>query len=251
MERMKKTQNRVILTPAKRAVARYKMIEEGDRIAVGISGGKDSGALLYILSILRLHLPQPFFLHAVFIDMGWPVNTAPLEKFCRQLKIPFHVEKTAIAKIVFERRQEKNPCSLCAKLRRGALHQTALKLGCNKVALGHHLDDVIQTLFLNLIFTGNFSTFKPRTYLSRTGLYLIRPMIYLSQKSIFLLHRWQNIPTLENPCPVEGQTKRSEIADLVNTLIQRYPDLHQRFITSLENIKPEGFWYPDPKPRRK
>jgi tRNA 2-thiocytidine biosynthesis protein TtcA len=244
---MKKTQNKLILARVKKAIARYQMIEEGDKIAVGTSGGKDSGALLYIMSQLRLHLPRTFSLHAIFVDMGWPDNLQLLAKHCQQLQVPLHIEKTLIAKVVFERRKEKNPCSLCAKLRRGALHQAALKLGCNKVALGHHLDDAIQTFFLNLIFTGQFNTFKPRTFLSKSGLHLIRPMIYLSQKSILLLHRTQSIPNLENPCPVANKTKRAEIKILIDTLLRSYPDLHQRFITALENLKPEEFWYPEPK----
>lgn len=247
---MNKTHKKTIFTPVKKTVARYKMIEEGDRIAVGASGGKDSSSLLYILSALKRHLPYSFSVHAVLVHMGWQIDIALLEKFCKELGIPLHIEKTQIARVVFERKKEKNPCSLCAKLRRGYLHQAALKLGCNKVALGHHLDDALQTFFLNLIYTGNLSTFKPRTYLSKTGLTLIRPMVYLPQKTLLNLHRYHNLPVLENPCPAEDKTKRTDMEQLVNSLAGQYPGLHERFITAMENLKPEDFWYPLPRPRR-
>ncbi|NLA27511.1 MAG: tRNA 2-thiocytidine biosynthesis protein TtcA [Firmicutes bacterium] len=204
------------------------MIEAGDSVAVALSGGKDSGALLYILELFRRHAPFDFALQAIYVDLGWPVDPVLMQRYTESLQIPLYIEKTAIARIVFERRQETNPCALCAKLRRGALHQAALGLGANKVALGHHLDDAIETFLLNLIYTGDFNTFKPRTHLDRVGLYLIRPLIQLPGQTLASLARRENIPIIDNPCPVNNQTKRQEMAELVSELSFRFPDLRQK-----------------------
>jgi tRNA 2-thiocytidine biosynthesis protein TtcA len=217
------------LTRVKQTIYRYRMIEAGDNVAVALSGGKDSGALLYILDLFRRHAPYSFTLQAVYVDLGWPADIAPLVQYAKNLQVPLFVEKTVIARVVFERRQEKNPCALCAKMRRGALHQAALKLGANKVALGHHLDDAIETFLLNLVYTGNFDTFKPHTFLDRTGLYLIRPLIQIPGRTLSSLARRENIPVIENPCPASGKTKRQEMAALVEELSSRYPDLRQKF----------------------
>ncbi len=212
------------------------MIAQGDRVAVGISGGKDSAALLYILSVFKRHSPVNFELIPVYVHMGWPVNLQPLQDLAEQLKLTLQVEETRIARIVFETRKEKNPCALCANMRRGALHQAALKLKCNKVALGHHLDDAINTFLLNLIYTGKMDTFKPVTYLDRTDLYMIRPMITLPEAILVSLVRRENLPLLKNPCPVSGKTKRSEMETLLEQLSTQYPDLREKwraaFLTS-------------------
>jgi tRNA 2-thiocytidine biosynthesis protein TtcA len=228
-----------LLATVKRTMIKYAMLQEGDRVAIGVSGGKDSSALLYTLSLIQSQVPFPFSLQAIYIDLGWEMDLSPLETLCSRLQVPFHREKTLIQKIVFEMRQEKNPCSLCAKLRRGALHQAAQDLGCNRVALGHHLDDLLQTFFLNLIFTGRMETFKPTTYLDRRDLYLIRPLVYLTQKTISSLARQENLPEIKNPCPMAGETKRQEISELVDFIVARYPFFYDRFITSLEK---GGFW---------
>jgi tRNA 2-thiocytidine biosynthesis protein TtcA len=215
------------------------MIGDGDRVTVGISGGKDSAALLYILSLFKKHSPINFDLKAVYVHPGWPVDLKPLTALASRLNIELHVEETVIARVVFERRQEKNPCALCANMRRGALHQAALKLGCNRVALGHHLDDAVQTFMMNLIYTGQMDTFKPVTYLDRTDLYLIRPLIELPESVLAALARRENLPLLKNPCPVSGKTKRGEMEKLLNELSSRYPDLREKWRTAL--IK-SPFW---------
>lgn len=236
---MNRNYRKWFLTPVKKTIIKYGMIKEEDRLALGVSGGKDSSALLYIMSLVRSQAPFPFSLQAIFVDMGWQMDIGPLESLCARLNIPFYVEKTKIAEIVFELRREKNPCSLCAKLRRGALHKAAKELGCNRVALGHHLDDVVETFFLNLIFSGKMDTFKPHTYLSRQGIYLIRPLVSLTQRTISSLVCLENLPVIKNPCPVAGVTKRSEMSQITDFIVSRYPSFYQRFHTSLEK---SGIW---------
>lgn len=230
---MARSDGKWFLTGVKKTIYCYQMIEAGDSVAVALSGGKDSGALLYILELFRRHAPFNFALQAIYVDLGWPADPAPLQRYAEKLLIPLFIEKTAIARIVFERRQEKNPCALCANLRRGALHQAALKLGAGKVALGHHLDDAIETFMLNLIYTGEFYTFKPITHLDRAGLHLIRPLIQIPGHTLAALARREDIPVIENPCPVNGKTKRQEMAALVSELSSRYPDLRQKFRSAL------------------
>ncbi len=227
------------LTRVKQTIYRYRMIEDGDSVAVAVSGGKDSGALLYILQQFRRHAPFSFNLLAVYVDLGWPLKTAPLQRYADKLGIPLTVERTAIGRIVFERRREKNPCALCSRMRHGALHQAALRLGANKVAVGHHLDDAIATFLLNLIYTGTLGTFKPRTYLDRSGLDLIRPLIQIPGQTLAALARRESIPVLENPCPVDEKTRRQEMALLLDELAARYPDLRQRFRSALQS---SPFW---------
>ncbi len=227
------------LTRVKQTIYRYRMIEDGDSVAVAVSGGKDSGALLYILQQFRRHAPFSFDLMAVYVDLGWPLKIAPLQRYADKLGIPLTVEQTAIGRIVFERRREKNPCALCSRMRHGALHQAALRLGANKVAVGHHLDDAIATFLLNLIYTGTLGTFKPRTYLDRSGLDLIRPLIQIPGQTLAALARRESIPVLENPCPVDEKTRRQEMALLLDELAARYPDLRQRFRSALQS---SPFW---------
>lgn len=236
---MRRTDGKWFLTRVKRTIYKHKMIGDGDRVAVGLSGGKDSAALLYILNLFKKHSPLNFDLEAVYVHLGWPVDLKPLTDLAGRLNIRLHVEETAIARVVFERRQEKNPCALCANMRRGALHQAALKLGCNRAALGHHLDDAVQTFMMNLIYTGQMDTFKPVTYLDRTDLYLIRPLIELPESVLAALARRENLPLLKNPCPVSGKTKRSEMEKLLNELSSRYPDLREKWRSALMN---SPFW---------
>jgi tRNA(Ile)-lysidine synthase TilS/MesJ len=221
------------------------MIQAGDRVALGVSGGKDSNALLYILSQVRAHAPFSFSLQAILVDQGFEMmDFSPLEQLCERLQIPLHIEKSQIAKIVFEIRKEKNPCSLCAKLRRGALHKAAQDLGCNRVALGHHLDDAAETFFMNLLFSGKLNTFKPHTYLSRRDLYLIRPLIAITQKTIIALTEQEGFPVISNNCPVAGETMRKEMGEIVGYFLARYPAFYQRFLTSMEKsgIWPQGIF---------
>ncbi len=238
-EKLSRNDRKWFLTTVKKTIIKYAMLQEGDRVALGVSGGRDSSVLLYILSLVQSQAPFPFTLQAIFVDLGWEMDTAPLEDLCLRFKVPFHREKTLIQKIVFELRQEKNPCALCAKLRRGALHKAARDLGCNRVALGHHLDDALQTFFLNLIYSGRLETFKPNTYLDRRALYLIRPLINLPRHTIASLARRENLPVIKNPCPLAGETKRQEMSELVDYMVARYPFLYRRFSKSLEK---GGLW---------
>ncbi len=242
---MGRSDGKWFLTTVKQTIYRYRMIEDGDTVVVAFSGGKDSCALLYILKLFQKHSPVPFTLKAVHVDLGWTDDPALLYRFAEQMAVPLHIEKTFIARVVFERRKEKNPCALCANMRRGALHQAALKLGANKVALGHHLDDAMQTFFMNLLFTGQMNTFKPTTFLDRTGLTQIRPLVLLPEKTLAALARREKWPVIKNPCPVGGKTKRSEMAAVIDELALRYPDLREKCRTALVN---SPFWRPDPVP---
>ncbi|HHV28818.1 MAG TPA: tRNA 2-thiocytidine(32) synthetase TtcA [Clostridium sp.] len=205
-----------LLGQIRRAIQDYDMIQEGDRIAVGVSGGKDSLALLVALRQIKNFLPVKFELEAVTLTMGiGEFDLSPVKELCKKIDVNYTIEETLIGKIVFEERQEKNPCSLCANLRRGALHNTAKRLGCNKVALAHHMDDVIETFLLSTFYEGRIHTFSPVTYLDRKGLYLIRPLIYTEEKLVKEFIKGNNITTVHNPCPANGYTKRQYIKDLL------------------------------------
>ncbi|MGI9951624.1 tRNA 2-thiocytidine biosynthesis TtcA family protein [Moorellaceae bacterium AZ2] len=232
--KVKRNYGKWFLTPVKRAVYKYNMITPGDRIAVGASGGKDSAVLLYVLWLLRNFSSLDFHFEAVFVDLGWEVDSRSLAEFCRELNIPFHVESTSIGAIVFQYRQEPNPCALCSHLRRGALNEVARRLGCNKVALGHHLDDLLETFLLNWFYNGRFSTFLPVTYLSRKGLTVIRPLIYLPEATVAGVAKAEHLPVLPNPCPAAGRTKRHEVRKIVNFLAENNLYLRQRFLAALE-----------------
>ncbi|MCF6097111.1 tRNA 2-thiocytidine(32) synthetase TtcA [Thermovorax subterraneus] len=221
------------LTRVKKAIIDYNMIENGDRIAVGVSGGKDSSALLFILDLLRKYSPWKFDIIAVNVDLGWEMDLAPVIDFCRQRDIPFEMVKTDIARVVFDIRKEPNPCSLCSRMRRGALDSAAVALGCNKVALAHHADDLIETLFLNLIFTGRFETFEPKTYLSRKNVTLIRPLIYLSEKTVKSIVKSQNLPIIESSCPASGKTKREEMGRVLDLMDQIFPKARENILAAI------------------
>nr|WP_038290120.1 ATP-binding protein [Acetivibrio straminisolvens] len=208
-----------LLGQIRRAIQDYNMIQDGDRVAVGVSGGKDSLTLLVALRQLKNFLPVKFELEAVTLTMGiGEFDLSPVKELCERIDVNYTIEETLIGKIVFEERKEKNPCSLCANLRRGALHNTAKKLGCNKVALAHHMDDVIETLLLSTFYEGRIHTFSPVTYLDRKDLYLIRPLIYTEEKLVKEFIKVNNIITVHNPCPANGYTKRQYIKDLLSDL---------------------------------
>lgn len=226
-----------LLSPTRRAVDEYNMIEEGDKIAVGLSGGKDSVTLLYLLAGLKRFYPKKFELLAITVDMGFK-QTDEKEKqdmvdLCRELGVPYHVEKTDIAEIIFEARQETNPCSLCSKMRRGALNSVATAMGCNKLALGHHADDLIETLFLSMFFEGRLSTFAPVSYMDRTGMTLIRPMIYVEEKDVSAFAKGK--PLLHNPCPADKNTRREYIKDLINGIKKDIPFVKRRIHGAITN----------------
>ena len=206
-----------ILSKIRRAVDDYKMISEGDRIAVGVSGGKDSLTLLCSLAALRRFYPLKFEVIGVSLDMGFPdVSFAEVRELCEKIGVEYVVKKTDIAEIIFDVRQEKNPCSLCAKMRRGGVNDLAVELGCNKVALGHHNEDVLETFFLSLFYEGRLGCFSPVTYLSRRDIYVIRPMVYLPEGEIKGFVRRENLPIVHNPCPMDGKSKRQDMKDFIN-----------------------------------
>lgn len=232
MESVKKSDGKWYLTKVKQTIYKFGMIQDGDTVVVGLSGGKDSAVLLHALVQFRRQAKIKFDLKAVFVDLGWPLDRAPLLALTSRYGVPLHIEETPIARIVFERRQEKNPCALCSNLRRGALNQAALQLEGNKVALGHHLDDAIETFLMNLIFTGQMGTFKPVTFLDRTGITQIRPLIQLPGRTVESLARREGLEILPNPCPASGATRRREMTDLVAKLCSRYPDLREKMRTA-------------------
>ena len=233
----------------RRCVEDYRMIDPGDRIAVGVSGGKDSLALLVFLSELRKYNHNPFQLEALTIDMGLGMDYSDIERLCQQLDVPFTLVKTEIAPIIFDYRQEKNPCSMCAKMRRGALNQALLDRGLNKLALGHHYDDAVETFMMSLIYEGRISCFQPVTDLDRTGIIQIRPMLYIHEKSIDSFATRQGLPVIENRCPVDKHTKREEIKQLVYDLSAAYPDLKERIFGAMQRL-PLPEWEPKGRYKR-
>ena len=235
----------------RRCIDDYRMIEPNDKIAVGVSGGKDSLTLLALLAALREYYPQPYDLTAITIDMGLPgMDFAPVEDFCARLGVPYRRVSTQIGPIIFEYRKEKNPCSMCAKMRRGALNQALLEQGFHKVALGHHYDDAVETLLMSLLFEGRLSCFQPVTYLDRSGVTQIRPMLYLTESMVRNLAAEQQLPVVHNVCPSDKHTKRQEIKDLIVTLSATYPDLKNRVFGAMQRL-PLPEWGVTPHPRGK
>ena len=199
-----------LLSYTRKAVDEYAMIEDGDHIAVGISGGKDSLTLLYALNGLRRFYPKHFELSAVTVDLGYEnFDLTPIQSLCAEMDVPYQIIDSEIAKILFDIRKEENPCSLCAKMRKGALNTAVKEMGCNKVAYAHHKDDIIETLFLSLLFEGRFYSFSPRTYLDRMDLTVIRPMMFVEEVDVIGFSNRYQIPVVKNPCPVDGHTTRS------------------------------------------
>ena len=234
---------KTVLGCIRRADTDFGMIEPGDRVAVGVSGGKDSLLLLYALSLYRRFSGKDFTLHAVTLKLGLePFDVAPIAALCEQLSVPYTVLDTEIAHIIFDLRKESNPCALCAKMRRGALNDAAADLGCNKVALGHHRDDAIETLLMSLVFEGRLHTFHPNTYLSRKGVTVIRPMVYLPEKHVIHMVKTLSLPLVKNPCPADGHSKREEIKQLIATLSKTYPHLKDYLLSALQNTRQYGLW---------
>ena len=235
----------------RRCIDDYRMIEPNDKIAVGVSGGKDSLTLLALLAALREYYPQPYDLTAITIDMGLPgMDFAPVEDFCARLVVPYRRVSTQIGPIIFEYRKEKNPCSMCAKMRRGALNQALLEQGFHKVALGHHYDDAVETFLMSLLFEGRLSCFQPVTYLDRSGVTQIRPMLYLTESMVRNFAAEQQLPVVHNVCPSDKHTKRQEIKDLIVTLSATYPDLKNRVFGAMQRL-PLPEWGVTPHPRGK
>lgn len=235
-----------VLSITRRAVDDFHMIESGDKIAVGVSGGKDSLTLLYALHGLARFYPKPFTIEAITVDLGFEgVFMDPIRKLCNELGIRYTPIPTEIYKIIFQDRKESNPCSLCAKMRKGALNETAKKLGCNKVAYAHHKDDVIETMLMSLIYEGRFHTFSPVTYWDRMDLTLIRPMIYMEEMDVIGFQRKYDLPVVKNRCPADGNTKREYIKNLLRQLNQENPGVKERMFTAILNGNLKGWTLPE------
>lgn len=239
-----------LLSFVRRAVDDYKMIDEGDKIAVGVSGGKDSLALLSALARLRLFYPKKFEVVAITVDMGFEGSDySKISEFCDTLGVEYIIEKTEIAKIIFDVRRESNPCSLCAKMRRGSLHAAAVNAGCNKVALGHHYDDAVETFMMNLFFEGRIGCFSPKSYLSNRKITLIRPLIYAQEKDVRYFVRRQELPVLASLCPEDHATERENMKQLLHTLERDNEGLRHRIFHAMCKSEIDGFAlhgrYPD------
>ena len=232
-----------LLSYTRRAIDDYSMIEEGDKIAVGVSAGKDSLTLLCAMAYLRRFYPKKFDLIAITIDMGFEsgMDFTPIRELCEKLDVPYHVIPTQISKIIFDVRKESNPCSLCAKMRRGALHNAAKELGCTSVALGHHFDDVVETFMLNLFFEGRLGCFSPVTYLSRVGIKLIRPMIYMPEKDVKEFTNKNELPVITSPCPADKTTERESMKQLLHSLERENKGLRYRIFGAITRGELDGF----------
>ena len=225
-----------VLSVTRKAVDDYHMIEAGDNIAIGISGGKDSLTLLHALSGLKRFYPEPFSLQAITVDLGFRnLNLDAVAKLCADLNVPYHIVKTDIGKIIFEDRKESNPCSLCAKMRKGALNDAIKKAGCNKVAYAHHKDDVVETMLMSLIYEGRFHTFRPVTYLDRMALTVIRPLIYMREVDVIGFVNKHELPVVKSPCPADGHTKREYIKTLLREINLETPGVKERMFTAIQS----------------
>ncbi len=231
----------------RRCVEDYRMIAPGEKIAVGVSGGKDSLVLLQLLAGLRQYMS--FELEAITVDMSLGMDYSGIEEFCRKLDVPYTVVKTEIGPIIFDYRKEKNPCSMCSKMRRGALNQAIIDRGIHKIALGHHYDDAVETFMMSLLFEGRISCFQPVTDLDRTGVIQIRPMLYIHEKTVDNFAKQIGLPVVENRCPVDKQTKREEIKQLVFDLSRTYPDLKERIFGAMQRL-PLPEWGPQGRYKR-
>lgn len=231
-----------LLSFTRKAVDEYQMIQEGDHIAVGISGGKDSLTLLYALHGLKRFYPNKFELSAITVDLGYEeFDLDPVHELCQELGVPYKVVKTDIAHILFKERKESNPCSLCAKMRKGALNDAVKEMGCNKVAYAHHKDDIIETMLLSLIFEGRFHSFSPKTYLDRMDLTVIRPIMFVDEADVIGFKNKYNLPVVKSKCPVDGYTKRQYAKELVRQLNTEHPGAKNRMFTAILNGDIEGW----------
>lgn len=231
-----------IVSRVRKAVEDYDMIHDGDKIGVGVSGGKDSLVLLGALANLSRYYPKKFTVVGLTLDMGYNADYSDIQRYCDKLGVEYTVKPTNIAEVIFDYRKEENPCSLCAKMRRGALNDLAIEQGCRRVALGHHNDDVLETFLLSLFYEGRINCFAPVTYLDRTDLYSIRPLIYVREGDIKGVARRLEIPVLKSSCPADGNTKREEVKNILATLDKSVnPGLKKRLFTAIQNSGIDGW----------
>lgn len=218
-----------LMSYARRAIDDYQMIDDNDVIGIGVSGGKDSVVMALVLKGLQRFYPKPFTLKAFTIDLGFDgFDPEPLTRLFRQMDIPYEIVPTDIAKIVFSEREEQNPCSLCSKMRKGALNDAAKAMGCNKIALGHHTEDVVETFYMSLLYEGRLHCFSPVTNWDRMGLVAIRPMIYTHEADIISYAKAEALPIVKNPCPADTDSKRQEMKELIKQLNKDIGDTTQR-----------------------
>ena len=231
-----------LLSFTRKAVDEYDMIQEGDRIAVGISGGKDSLTLLHALHGLSRFYPKKFELSAVTVDLGFEdFDLTPISDMCREMGVPYRIVRSDIYRILFHERKESNPCSLCAKMRKGALNQAIKEAGCNKVAYAHHKDDIIETMLLSLIFEGRFYSFSPKTYLDRMDLTVIRPIMYVDEMDVIGFKNRYDLPVVKSKCPVDGYTKRQYAKELLHQLNREHPGARERMFHAILNGNIKGW----------
>ena len=236
-----------LLSLVRQAVDQYEMIEEGDHIAIGISGGKDSLTLLWGLAHLQKFYPKHFSLSAITVDMGIDImDLEPIRELCQEFQVPYEIVPTEIGKILFDIWKETNPCSLCAKLRKGALNNKALEMGCNKIAYAHHKDDLIETAMMSLLYEGRFYAFSPVTHLDRTDLTVIRPLMFVSEADVKGFRNKYQLPVCKNPCPMDGHTRREYVKNLIHTLNMENPGVKDRLFRAVIEGHIEGW----PKERR-
>ena len=223
-----------LLSLVRQAIDQYHMIEEGDHIAIGISGGKDSLTLLWGLAYLQRFYPKQFSLSAITVDMGIDtMDLEPIKALCQEFQVSYEIVPTEIGKILFDIRKETNPCSLCAKLRKGALNQKALEMGCNKIAYAHHKDDLIETAMMSLLYEGRFYAFSPVTHLDRTDLTVIRPLMFVSEADVKGFRNKYQLPVCKNPCPMDGHTRREYVKTPIHTLNMENPGVKDRLFRAV------------------
>ena len=231
-----------ILSLTRRCVEDYNMIEAGDRIAVGVSGGKDSMLALAALAQLRHFYPKPFELEAITLEMGMPgMDFTPVAEYCEQIGVPYTRIQVPVYQIVFEERKEKNPCSLCAKMRRGSLNTALVEKGIRKIALGHHYDDAVETLLMNLLFEGRIGCFQPVTHLDRMDVLQIRPLLYCHEDEIRRTVEKLHLPIIHNPCPADGSSRRQEVKELLVQMEGKYPDLKKKLFGAIQRYPLYGW----------
>lgn len=233
-----------LLSYMRSACQQYEMIKSGDRIAIGVSGGKDSLALLVGMANLRRFYPEKFDIVAITLDPqfgGVEGDYSEIEKLCRKLGIEYIIKRTQLAQVIFDIRKESNPCSLCARMRRGALHDAAKEANCNKIALGHHLDDLAETFIMNLFNGGTLDCFMPVTYLSRKDIYMIRPMIFARESDCARVVRKENLPVVKSKCPADGNTERQEVKEMLSSLEKKYGDVRSKILGAMQRKEINGY----------
>ena len=231
-----------ILSHVRRCVEDFDMIAAGDSIAVGVSGGKDSLVALCAMANLAKFYPNPFTVKAISLDLGYDeMDYTPVAELCEKLEVPYKVVKTDIKTIVFDIRKESNPCSLCANMRRGALNNAALEWGCSKVALGHHLDDAVDTFLLSLIYEGRLSCFAPTTFLDRCGVTLLRPLLYCREYEISALAKRMELPIVKNACPADTNSKRHRVKEIAAMLREERADIYEKVFGAIQRLPLPGW----------